>query len=119
MMFEFYPGPIADMTTLQRTVERLTAMGRSSSTLVMDRGFGSAVNLRYLMESGILFVILGKRQTKCVKALMSELIKVKDSPDRVVIHGDTVYSVIEAEVATVPKKVLTDPDTDETNDTAE
>ena len=30
-----------------------------------------------------------------------------------------MYSVIEAEVATVPKKVLTDPDTDETNDTAE
>ena len=118
-MFKLYPGPIADVTTLQRTVERITAMGGSSSTLVMDRGFGSAVNLRYLMVSGISFVIPGKRQTKCVKALMSELIKVKDSPDRVMIHGDTVYSVIEAEVAIVPKNVPSDPDTDETNDTAE
>lgn len=100
-------GPIADVSTLQRTVERISAMG------------GSAVNLRYLMESGTSFVIPGKRQTKCVKTLMSELIKVKDSPDRVMVHGDTVYSVIEAEVAIVPKRVRSDPDTDETNDTGE
>ncbi|WII09000.1 hypothetical protein O8W32_07470 [Methanomassiliicoccales archaeon LGM-DZ1] len=34
---------------------------------------------------------------------MSELIKVWDSPDRVMIHGGTVYSVIETETAIVRK----------------
>lgn len=52
-----------------------------------------------------------------MKSLMSDLIKVKDNPEKVMIHGDTVYSVIEAEVAIVPKGRPSDPDTDETNDT--
>lgn len=116
-LFELYPGPIADVSTLQRTVERIRSFGGRTSTLVMDRGFGSANNLRFLMESGTPFVIPGKRQTKCVKSLMSELIRVRDDPDRVMIHGDTVYSVVEAEVAIVPKGRPSDPDTDETNDT--
>lgn len=42
-----------------------------------------------------------KRQVGCEKDLMSELIKVRDSPDRVMIHGGTVYSVIETEAAAV------------------
>ncbi len=115
-MFEIYPGPISDVSTLQRTVERIRSFKGTRSTLVMDRGFGSANNLQFLMESGTSFVIPGKRQTKCVKSLMSDLIKVKDNPDKVMIHGDTVYSVIEAEVAIVPKKVPSDPEED-TNDT--
>lgn len=118
-MFELYPGPIADVSTMQRTVERIRSLGGRSSTLVMDRGFGSANNLRFLMESGTSFVIPGKRQTKCVKSLMSELIKVRDDPDRVMIHGDTVYSVIEAEVAVVPKIKPTDPDPEDSNDTSD
>ena len=44
-----------------------------------------------------------KRQVGCEKDLMSELIKVRDSPDRVMIHGGTVYSVIETETAIVRK----------------
>ena len=119
VMFGLYPGPIADVSTLRRTVERIAAMGGNASTLVMDRGFGSAANLRYLIDSGTSFVIPGKRQTRCVKALMSELVRLKDSPDRVMIHGDTVYSVLEAEVAVVPREDPSDPEGEETNDTRE
>lgn len=118
-MFELYPGPIADVSTLRRTVERISAMGGRTSTLVMDRGFGSAANLRYLMESGIPFVIPGGRRTGCVKALMSELIRSRDSPDRIMIHGDTVYSVLEAEAAVVPRRVPSDPGAGDTDDTRE
>ena len=102
-MFEIYPGPISDVSTLRRTAERIREMGGRGSVLVMDRGFGSADNLRYLIESGIPFVIPGKRQAGCVKDLMSELIKDRESPDRVMIHGGTVYSVIETEAAAVRK----------------
>ena len=52
-------------------------------------------------------------------AAMSELIRYKDSPDRVMIQGDMVYSVLEEEVAIVQKGVSSEPDTEDTNDTRE
>lgn len=50
-MFELYPGSIADASTLERTVERAGELKGSDCTLVMDRGFGSAANLKYMLEN--------------------------------------------------------------------
>jgi len=75
VMFELYPGSIADVKTLERTVERVRELKGGECTLVMDRGFGSAANLKYMLENDLSFVIPGKRGTKCVKSLMSVLVK--------------------------------------------
>lgn len=69
----------------------------------MDRGFGSASNLRYMIDSNMSFLIPGRRSTRCVKDLMSRLVKERDDQDRVRIHDGVVYAVIEAEVAIVPR----------------
>lgn len=117
-MFEMYPGSISDLATLERTVERVRSLGAGTCTLVMDRGFGSAANLRYMIDAGLRFVMPARKSTKCVKDLMSQLVKVKDDPDSVHIHDGVVYAVIEADVAIVPKS-MGDEEEEEDGDDAE
>lgn len=118
-MFELYPGSIADVRTLERTVERVQELKGTQCTMVMDRGFGSAANLKYMLENDLSFVIPGKRGTKCVKSLMSSLVKSKTHADGLMIHDKRTYSVYESKVAVVPKAKKDDPEDDDSNDTAE
>jgi hypothetical protein len=119
VMFETYSGSISDVRTLERTMERIYEYGASSCILVLDRAFGSVSNFEHMMDIGASFVIPGKRETKCVKALMSSLIKMKGDPEIIRIHDGAAYSVLEAEVAIVPKKVRDRTDDDESNDSAD
>lgn len=118
LMFELYPGSIPDLKTLERTVERVEELKGEKCALVMDRGFGSATNLKYLIENETSFVIPAKKGTKCVKSLMSQLIKEKHDSDLLTIHDHQTYSVLRSEVAIVPKKNGGVIDED-SNDTAE
>ena len=117
-MFEMYPGSVSDLATLERTVERVLALGAGTCTLVMDRGFGSAANLQLMIDSGMPFVIPGRQGTKCVKGLMSSLMKERDDQGRVRIHDGVVYAVMEADVAIVPRRRRGEEGED-SNDTAE
>ena len=117
-MFEMYPGSVPDLATLQRTVERVLALGAGTCTLVMDRGFGSAANLRFMIEAGMPFVIPGRHGTRCVKGLMSSLIRVRDDQECVRIHDGVVYAVIEADAAIVARRRRGE-EGDDSNDTAE
>lgn len=117
-MFEMYPGSVSDLATLERTVERVLALGAGTCIMVMDRGFGSAANLRYMIDAGMSFVIPGKQATKCVKGMMSFLIRERDSQERVCIHDGIVYAVVEADVAIV-RRQSGDEEVEESNDTAE
>jgi len=117
-MFEMYPGSVSDLATLERTVERVLALGAGTCTLVMDRGFGSAANLQLMIDAGMPFVIPGRQGTRCVKGLMSSLIKVRDEPERVRIHDGVVYAVIETGVAIVARRRKGEEGED-SNDTAE
>jgi len=116
-MFELYPGSISDVATLQRTAERLKEMD-ADCTIVMDRGFGSVANLSFLIENGTSFVIPGKRGTRCVKTLMSELAKRKGEVSMERIHDGVSYFVLEREVSIVPKTDNVEED-DDSNDTYE
>ena len=115
-MFEIYPGSIPDLKTLERTVERVQGMKGDACTLVMDRGFGSASNLEYMLDRGISFVIPGKRSTRCVKGLVSRLIKRLGDCDLLSIHGDRTYTVLEEKVAVVRRERRGEDD-DDSNDT--
>jgi len=117
-MFEMYPGSVSDLATLERTVERVLALGAGTCTLVMDRGFGSAANLQLMIDAGMPFVIPGRKATRCVKGLMSALIRERDDQERVRIHDGVVYAVIEADVAIVPRHRRGEEEAD-SNDTAE
>ena len=117
VMFETYPGSVSDVRTLERTVERIDGYGADSLVMVLDRGFGSAANLSHMLNNGISFVIPGKSGTKCIKSLITSLIKEKGVPDSIRIHDGKVYAVIETHVAVVPKGTTSDVDEEDSNDT--
>jgi transposase len=118
-MFEVYPGSVADMKTLERTAERVKELKKGTCTMVMDRGFGSASNLKYMTEKDLSFVIPGKKGTKCVKTLMSMLAKEKQNPDLLMMHDDISYSVMGSQIAIAKKGKQNGPEDEESNDTAE
>jgi transposase len=117
-MFEMYPGSVSDVSTLERTVDRVKDMGKGDCVMVMDRIFGSAGNLDYMLANGYSFVMPGRKNTRCVKALMSRLVKQRHDSALWRMYGGTVYSVLETEIAIVPKRKPSDED-DDTNDTRE
>ena len=117
-MFELYPGSVSDVSTLERTVDRVKEMGKGDCVMVMDRIFGSAGNLEYMIANGYSFALPGKKGTKCVKSLISKLVKRRHDADLWRMHDGTVYTVLEAEVAIVPKRKPSDEGED-SNDTRE
>jgi transposase len=117
IMFETYPGSISDVKTLERTIDRITEAGADSCTIVLDRGFGSATNLKYMLDGDMAFVIPGKNATTCVKSLASSLIKAKGDQDLIKIHEGAVYSVLESYVAVVSRKQKCQDIEEESNDT--
>lgn len=86
-MFDIYPGSISDVSTLERTVDRVKQMGRGDYVMVMDRIFGSTSNLDYMLRNVCSFVIPSKKGTKCVKTLMSRLVKQKNEHQGVLYGG--------------------------------
>ncbi|MCL2149212.1 MAG: transposase [Methanomassiliicoccaceae archaeon] len=119
-MFELYPGPIADVSTLERTVERVLGFGAGSCVLSIDRAFGSAHNLRHLIGSGMPFVTPSRSRTRCARELVTRLAALRNDPDAVRVHGDEAYTVLECQVAVVPKRRRSEPESpDEDNDTAD
>ena len=86
-MFDIYPGSISDVSTLERTVDRVKQMGKGDCVMVMDRIFGSTSNLDYMLRNGCSFVIPGKKGTKCIKTLMSRLVKQKNEHQGVLYGG--------------------------------
>ncbi len=102
-MFVIYPGTIPDVSTQESTVDRVKEMDEGDCVMVMDRIFGSANTLDYMIRNSYSFVMPGKKGTRYVKALMSRLVKAKGDADLWVMHEGAVYLMLEAEVAVVPK----------------
>lgn len=117
-MFEPYPGLHGGREDAGTHSGTRTRAEGGDCTLMMDRGFGSADNLKYMLENGPSSVMPGKKGTKCVKSLMSMLVKEKRHADSPMVHGKRAYSVFESKVAIVPKQRNCGPDGPENNDTA-
>ncbi len=80
VMYDIYPGSIVDVTTLKNTILKLEAYGVEDYTLVMDRGFFSAGNLKELINDKLSFIMPATYALKSVKQLMSKAQKEVHSP---------------------------------------
>jgi len=69
--YEIYPGSIADITTLENTLQRLKAAGLENFQLIMDRGFFSQTTLATLLDEKIPFIMPATLQLKSIRQLMS------------------------------------------------
>lgn len=60
LMYEKYPGSINDVSQLQFMVEKVKGYGYRNIGFVLDRGYFSKENLKYMDSSGFGFIIMVK-----------------------------------------------------------
>ena len=101
VMFELYPGTMSDMATLKDFVDRIRRYKADDIIYVMDRGYGSGANIRYMIDKGVRFVVPADTDSKAVKSLLTEF----NGPNRShMVFDDHAYDVWETDLALVMSK---------------
>jgi transposase len=95
--FQMLPGSISDSSTLDGTVEWMTALG-IKGRLVADRGFENARNISSLLDRGIRFTIPSNAREMPIKKLMTKAIPLMKDSDSIRRHEGRTYRVVEFEV---------------------
>ena len=75
VMFEMYPGTMSDTATMRCFVDRVLRYGPKDLVFVMDRGYESGSNIRYLESLGVRYVFPAKIMDKAIKSLLSDFRK--------------------------------------------
>ncbi|MCX8207983.1 MAG: IS1634 family transposase [Methanothrix sp.] len=73
VMYDLYPGSIADVSTLKNTVAKLRSEGVNNYTLILDRGFFSTDNIEEMISAKISFIIPPNGNLKSVKEAISAI----------------------------------------------
>lgn len=71
LFYEAYPGSIVDIQQLQEMLEKAKGYGYRNVGFILDRGYFSKGNIKYLDDCGYNFVIM----MKGMKKLVSQIIK--------------------------------------------
>lgn len=70
--FRAIPGDIADVSTLKVTVDEVTKLGLHTDTAILDAGYFSEKNIRFLKEKNVQFVTRMPRSRKIFKQLVMD-----------------------------------------------
>ena len=81
VMYDLYPGSIADISTLKNTIKKIAAHGVKRYTMIMDRGFFSTDNIEAMVSSDLSFIIPPTNNLKNVKEAISAIHKRIDDPE--------------------------------------
>lgn len=71
LFYEDYPGSIVDVSQLQCMLDKAKAYGYKNAGFILDRGYFSRENIRYMDKCGYDFVIM----VKGMKALVNDAVK--------------------------------------------
>ena len=71
LFYEDYPGSIVDVSQLQCMLDKAKAYGYKNTGFILDRGYFSRENIRYMDKCGYDFVIM----VKGMKALVNDAVK--------------------------------------------
>jgi transposase len=101
LMYEKYPGSINDVSQLQFMVEKVKSYGYKNIGFVLDRGYFSKENLRYMDSNGFSFIIMVKG---CKEFICEQVRKQKgtfesDWGNQIAefgIYGKTIYTYVYA-----------------------
>lgn len=105
--FQMLPDSIADVSTLNSTVEWMESLG-IKGRLVADRGFENANNIVSLLDRGIDFTIPSNAREMPIKKLMTKAKKVMGDPDSIRRHERKTYRVDSTEKNADSENVLFD-----------
>ena len=98
VMFEMYPGTMSDTATMRCFVDRVLRYGPKDLVFVMDRGYESGSNIRYLESRGVRYVFPAKIMDKAIKSLLSDFKKPLMKP---MIFDGHAYDVWETRLGLV------------------
>ena len=73
LFYEEYPGSIVDVTQLQIMLEKAEAYGYRHLGFILDRGYFSKENIKYMDACGFDFVIMVKGMASFVRELVEEV----------------------------------------------
>jgi len=86
VMYDLYPGSIADVSTLKNTVKKIEAQGAKNYAMIMDRGFFSTDNIEEMVSADISFIIPPTSTLKNVKEAISAIHKSIDDPEHLKLY---------------------------------
>jgi transposase len=72
LFYEEYPGSITDVSQFIYMVDKVRAYGYQKVGFVLDRGYFSKENIRYMDDNGDTFIIMVKGKKKLVSSLVEE-----------------------------------------------
>ena len=72
LFYESYPGSIVDISQLQYTLEKAKGYGYQHVGFILDRGYFSKENIRYMDDNGYDFAIMVKGMRRLVSELILE-----------------------------------------------
>jgi transposase len=70
LFYEAYPGSITDVTQLTEMIEKAKAFGYKHAGFILDRGYFSEANIRFMDDNGYDFVIMAKGMKKMVSQIV-------------------------------------------------
>ncbi len=72
LFYEEYPGSITDVSQFVYMVDKVVEYGYKNVGFILDRGYFSKDNIRYMEENGYAFVIMVKGQKELVSLLVHD-----------------------------------------------
>jgi transposase len=72
LIYECYPGSIVDVSQLQYAIEKLQGYGYRDIAMILDRGYFSKDNIRFMESCGFAFVIMVRGKASFVNELILE-----------------------------------------------
>ena len=73
LFYEAYPGSIVDVRQIQQMLEKAKGYGYKNVGFILDRGYFSQGNIKYLDECGYNFVIMAKGMKKLVHQIIKSV----------------------------------------------
>lgn len=72
LLYEEYPGSITDISQFTYMVDKVMEYGYKNIGFILDRGYFSKDNIRYMDDNGFSFIMMVKGRKKLVASLVGE-----------------------------------------------
>lgn len=72
LFYEDYPGSVTDVSQFVHTIDKVTEYGYKNAGFILDRGYFSKDNIRYMESEGYAFIIMVKGCKELVSSLVLE-----------------------------------------------
>lgn len=91
LLYEEYPGSINDVSQFTYMVDKVLEYGYRNIGFILDRGYFSEENIRYMEENGFAFVIMVKGRKKLVSSLVEANLNTFETVRSCAIRSYRVY----------------------------